>query len=180
MRLSPMPSPNGTNHERLFILRGRKPRGFAYDARPDEPGMTASNFHGPEPWSQNMATPDGGGMEAIKAFLRQKLQPNDFAQLEKMIQSRAGAQDDGPETDAVGQLLEWCSQNMDPADCNRLAARLRGSSPAEDNEIGGPAASPVDWQPGKTAAAELAGDSRRHGVASLLKEFPDLARIGHA
>jgi hypothetical protein len=149
----------------------------------------------------------GGGIEGIKAFLRSKLQPNDFAQLDQMIAAR-GARDDEPESDAVEQILSWARENMNPADCNRLAARLLGSgatdelddeapsvvqfkdrgkgrqasrsSESDGNEIGGYAPSPVNWQPGKTAAAELASDSRRHGVASLLADFPDIARIGHA
>ncbi|CAJ0869611.1 hypothetical protein AMST5_02153 [freshwater sediment metagenome] len=33
--IRPMPSPNGTNHEQLYILRGRANPAGAYDAAPD-------------------------------------------------------------------------------------------------------------------------------------------------
>jgi hypothetical protein len=201
MKVEPMPSPRGTNHERLFILRGRKPRGYAYDARPArdnsaEPGLTASNHHGPDPQSQS----GGGGIEGIKAWLRSKLQPEDFARLDRMITAR-GAEDDESESDAVEQILSWARENMNPADCNRLAVRLLGSGTEDDlsdevpsvvqfkdragkgqqparqsdGTIGGYAPPPVELS--KSRAGGPAMDSH-HGFASLFREFPDIARIG--
>lgn len=62
MMLKPLPSPRGTNHERLFMLKGRKPamaydsrRGLARDADPMEEDTLESLIA----WVQeNMTAPD--------------------------------------------------------------------------------------------------------------------------
>ena len=72
-----MPSPRGTNFERLF-MPSRTPAG-AYDAAPDD-----------------SATGAGDPISEIKAFLKSKLSDADFAEVEKMLGEYGGMGMDDP------------------------------------------------------------------------------------
>jgi hypothetical protein len=108
--LIPMPSPTGRNNARLFA-HGPVARalGAAYDSRsglaygsrrvgrdadPPPPDDTGS-MHGQDP---------DEGLDQIKVFLRNRLDPQDFARLEAMLQalngSGSGEREDLPPDDS--------------------------------------------------------------------------------
>lgn len=64
----PMPSPNGSNFEKLYVVRGRGPA-LALDAALRRVGCDG----------------DDDPIENLKSWLRAKLQPDDYQTLEQMV-----------------------------------------------------------------------------------------------
>ncbi len=67
--ISPMPSPNGTNHEGLYILRGRKNPRLAFDGRRGRDQSEEPNGEA------------GQNIKALIEWISQNMQPNDIAKL---------------------------------------------------------------------------------------------------
>jgi hypothetical protein len=97
--ISPMPSPSGTNYEKLFILRGRgsTPQA-AYDSR-----MTAAQAR-------------AYGERQARRLLGLDSTPDGSTELPVVNR------DNGD--DVVSQLVAWCRDNLNPDECRQLIAAL--------------------------------------------------------
>jgi hypothetical protein len=87
-----MPSPNRTNHARLFVT-GATARivahGFAYDSKGGLGRRMGRDQEQDDPLGE------------VKVFLRNRLSPEDFSRLEMMLKALAGGSEDDTKPDAV-------------------------------------------------------------------------------
>jgi hypothetical protein len=148
----PLPSPLGTNREKLFLTIHRAP-GAAYDSR-----------RGIYP---KLAYDDAthGGIEAIKKFISSRLEPEDMAKFERMIAALNDSAQD-----------EYADPTLDPdGDPNRTRTRKQelneGSGSAMDAMIN----RALQKQFGRGVSAPRAATTN---VVALDQRFPGIGRIG--
>jgi hypothetical protein len=133
--ITAMPSPRGTNHERLFILRGRKSANpqAAYDAMP-----------------LRLKTAGDG-----KRYGRQWLARSGMAyDLELPDSDENERQNEVDEADAkveesINEITEWCKNNLSHIDIKKLVGVLLDHAGA------------MDSQPRSSGMSRVAQDERR-------------------
>jgi hypothetical protein len=116
--ISPLPSPRGTSHERLYILRGgaRRSPTAAYDSRGRDPGL---------------AYDDVDPVNELFGWITQNLDDAAQNRLSEMLAAKP-AQDEeaAPSLDpnATRAGVNWTSAAQAPTQCGRLRDGLRASA----------------------------------------------------
>jgi hypothetical protein len=151
--LKPMPSPAGTNYEKLYILRGRgastNPSG-AYDSAYNPHAMTTAQ-----------AARYGAAL-AKKLVGRPQLAYDEGAP-----DPLAGAGEGASNADAVGTIVKWVRENLDERGKDELLAALGRDRADMGLDRRRPAMDAHRQQRGMSSAAH----------ASFHELFPDAARI---
>ena len=145
-----MPSPRGTNIEKLYIVRGRGPAG-ALDAA-----------------LKRVACDDDDAIAKVQQFLKSKLQPDDYETLEDLVAGvgNGGKADPGEQTGHEDPLP---AEDEDEPEANSSLALVA--------KYGAPQAKAGERVPGgEGLPKELAGDSRRRG-RSYAARFPETIRL---
>jgi hypothetical protein len=122
MPITAMPSPRGTNHERLYILQGRKSTNpqAAYDAMPRRDNLAAARAYG-------------------ERYARKLLTNNRFAyDLELEDADENERQNEVDEADAkieesINGITEWCKGNLSHIDIKKLVNQLLDHTGAMDS-----------------------------------------------
>jgi hypothetical protein len=173
MLISPMPSPSGTNREKLFILQGGRgglnPRG-AYDSR----RRLAYDTLGASP-------NDPDPVKQIAEWAKENLSADDLSRLigalGREAQQNMPAADDDPDS-SIDPIKKWLAGKLQPQDMSTLQKMISklGSAGAQaaDDE---PVVDPLQTR-GKAPGARVGMDAA--ATKGLFARFPELARIGRA
>ena len=152
--LQNMPSPRGTNFERLFVLKGHTPSPVAaYDSRRGLGlGRDGYTVGGGEPYSAATYStePNSGGIAPPSAAV----DPGSMYQ----------PQEDAAPGGNVAEIVSWAKSNLQPAEITQLISALQGIS------------SPPRGQAGDSRQGRRREMSRAE-VASYAARFPGGAKI---
>src|ERR1700722_16054287 len=165
MLIKPMPSPNGTNREKLFVLQGGKGalnrRGMAYDSM----GPTPTNRRG---LAYDTAEPD---IEQIVAWAKENLTPKALHDLSQRLLAaayRAGYPSPG----------EMAAADDGPTVAGKSPAARLGADSAATRDLFRrfPEIARIIHPKGTTPSTRVTADSGR--LAAPFPRYPDLARLG--
>ncbi len=168
--IEPMPSPNGTNHEGLYILRGRKNPRLAFDGRRGRDQSEEPNGEA------------GQNLKTLIEWISQNMQPNDIAKLIVKLHKLAhmnGEPDEAPDlcdlnTDDLEAFpgMPRPGGGMVPLGKNGAAATKGTADAAAWGYAYGKAFSKALMKKEKQAAKKAAADAK-----SFAERFPHAARI---
>jgi hypothetical protein len=164
MIIKPMPSPGGTNREKLFVLQGGKGalnrRGMAYDSM----GPTPTNRRG---LAYDTAEPDT--IEQIVAWAKENLTPKALHDLSTaLLAYRAGYPSPG----------EMAAADDEPKVAGKSPAARLGADSAATRDLFRrfPEIARIIHPKGTTPSTRVTADPG--ALAATFTRYPDLARLG--
>jgi hypothetical protein len=178
MLIRPMPSPGGTNHEKMFILQGGKGalnrRGMAYDTV----GPSPTNCRGLAYDSARGAS-DHDPVKQIAEWAKENLSADDLSRLlgalGREAQQNMPAADDDLDS-SIDPIKKWLAGKLQPQDMSTLQKMISqlGSTGAANDEP--PVVDPMQTR-GRAPGGRVGMDAA--AVKSLDERF-GLNRIGWA
>lgn len=191
-RFIAMPSPNGTNHEQLYIPR----RAAAYDAKPRPEDCNDASVRAGYRAANRVMRDEMGNQKRMKreedddaAPLSASMQPETrtrVADAIKKYRSKSIVKDEDPmdndDQHWIEQVLQFCEGKLDDEDMKELAEMLHS---ALDPDAVMDEPPPFKGQPLTGGKIREAQDRKRRRVAQdaaadFVRNFPEVARIKRA